>query len=148
MKPTICTMCMHGVTIDGYYAYRCEQCGEVSCLHMGMHAKPLCRNCKDKETDVVAFPSKVPRRFSLGKIYVTPGAAKLLARQGKLADDYISRHLRCDWGDVIDDDKAMNDAAVSSGDRIVSSYVVGDDKIWVITEWDRSATTVLLPEEY
>jgi hypothetical protein len=64
----------------------------------------------------------------------------------------ISRHLRGDWGDLSDDDKRANDEAVKDGDlRIFSSYNhpdSSDGKIWIITEADRSSTTLLFPSEY
>jgi hypothetical protein len=63
---------------------------------------------------------------------------------------YLQRHLNGDWGDLSDDDRRQNDAALQSGeDRLFSSYQVTRDlKLWIITEWDRSVTTLLLPSEY
>lgn len=63
---------------------------------------------------------------------------------------YISlgRHVRGDWGDLSEEDKALNDEAVKNGGRIFSSYNFGNEKIWIITEADRSATTILFPDEY
>jgi hypothetical protein len=59
------------------------------------------------------------------------------------------RHARGDWGDVDAHDKRANDAAVKQGTRIVSAYVLDDGtRVWIITEADRSSTTILLPEEY
>ena len=69
----------------------------------------------------------------------------------------ITRHGSGDWGDMDDEDKRMNDWALESGkSRIFSAYNIpkylsgdlDDDKIWIITEWNRSATTVLFPSEY
>jgi hypothetical protein len=63
---------------------------------------------------------------------------------------YLRRHLHGDWGDLSDSDRRQNDAALKSGeDRLFSSYQVTRDlKLWIITEWDRSVTTLLLPSEY
>ncbi len=62
---------------------------------------------------------------------------------------YLRRHLHGDWGDLDDDDRRSNDAALKSGDRLFSSYQVTPDlKLWIITEGDRSVTTLLLPSEY
>lgn len=63
---------------------------------------------------------------------------------------YLRRHLHGDWGDLCDGDWQLNDAALTSGeDRLFSSYQVTPDlKLWIITEWDRSVTTLLLPSEY
>jgi len=60
----------------------------------------------------------------------------------------LGRHVRGDWGDVDAEDRAANDRALREGTRVLSSYRAGGVKFWVITEADRSATTVLLPSEY
>lgn len=60
----------------------------------------------------------------------------------------LNRHLKGDWGDLDDEDKAANDRALEDGTRLFSSYNLPGGKIWIITEADRSATTILLPEEY
>ncbi len=63
----------------------------------------------------------------------------------------MRRHAGGDWGDVPEADKRMNDAAVKIGARIISAYVLmgdGSERIWIVTEGDRSATSVLLPSEY
>ena len=60
----------------------------------------------------------------------------------------LNRHAKCDWGDVCDEDKKANDFALDNKERILSSYEITGEKIWIITEWDRSVTTVLFPSEY
>jgi len=88
--------------------------------------------------------------FELGHVVMTPGAAEL----GVDFAPYLARHAQGDWGDDLDSfDKRQNDTAVKDGYRILSAYTVpvGDDeteRIWIITEADRSATSVLLPSEY
>jgi hypothetical protein len=63
--------------------------------------------------------------------------------------DVLDKHLSGDWGSVCKEDAATNDDAVQHGDRILSSYQIGERvRIWLITEWDRSVTTILLPSEY
>jgi hypothetical protein len=89
-------------------------------------------------------------RFSPGQVVMTTGVDELV-RQGRLNPaPYLRRHLHGDWGDLSDDDRRLNDAALKSGeDRLFSSYqVMPDLKLWIITEWDRSVTTLLLPSEY
>ncbi len=89
-------------------------------------------------------------RFSPGQVVMTAGVDELV-RQGRLnPTPYLRRHLHGDWGDLSDDDRRLNDAALKSGeDRLFSSYQVTPDlKLWIITEWDRSVTTLLLPSEY
>ena len=89
-------------------------------------------------------------RFSPGQVVMTAGVDELV-RQGRLnPTPYLRRHLHGDWGDLSGDDWRLNDAALASGeDRLFSSYqVMPDLKLWIITEWDRSVTTLLLPSEY
>ena len=88
--------------------------------------------------------------FELGHVVMTPGAAEL----GVDFAPYLSRYAQGDWGDDLDSfDRRQNDTAVKEGYRILSAYTIpiGDDvteRIWIITEADRSATTILLPSEY
>ena len=60
----------------------------------------------------------------------------------------VQRHARGDWGEVCSEDKLTNDEAVKHGNRVISAYTIDAKKVWVITECDRSVTTVLFPEEY
>ena len=85
--------------------------------------------------------------FPLGRVVATPEAFKLLKETG---DPHLLlvRHRSGDWGDLDDYDHKENELALKHGWRIVSSYLVGEKAIWVITEADRSVTTILLPEEY
>jgi hypothetical protein len=89
------------------------------------------------------------RRFSLGQLVATPGAIEALARTREEPFAFLERHISGDWGDLGDGDKRENERSLDNGCRILSAYHLSDDtKIWVITEADRSATTILLPEEY
>jgi hypothetical protein len=86
-------------------------------------------------------------KFSLGQIVITAGAHEKLNHYEVLSA--LIRHSTGDWGDVCEEDKLSNDQAVEEGSRILSSYQTKDGtKFWIITEWDRSVTTVLLPSEY
>jgi hypothetical protein len=83
--------------------------------------------------------------FSLGQILATPGALAL----GVDFYPYLLRHQCGDWGDLGREDQAENDFSVTHGLRVLSAYHTPDGvKFWIITEADRSATTVLLPSEY
>lgn len=87
--------------------------------------------------------------FPLGQVVATPGALDLLDKVSVSPGSLIERHRRGDWGDVPADDAKANVDALSSGARLLSSYrIAGNETIWIITEADRSATTVLLPAEY
>lgn len=86
-------------------------------------------------------------RFNLGKIIITRGALEVVATRE--AEEGLRRHALGDWGDLSDGDRALNDRALVEGDRLFSAYHTNDRvKYWIITEWDRSVTTILLPSEY
>lgn len=87
--------------------------------------------------------------FPLGRTYATPGAIGALSESGQLPEEFLHRHQTGDWGEVCDADKQENEFSLEKGFRILSAYrtKVGT-KSWVITEHDRSVTTLLLPSEY
>lgn len=87
-------------------------------------------------------------RFLLGDVVATPSALTLMKRHRADARDFLSRHQQGDWGVVDQEDAARNDYAAANGERTFSVYAFGKDRIWIITERDRSVTTILLPEEY
>ena len=84
----------------------------------------------------------------LGKVVATPGALQLLHEFGEDPFGYLARHASGDWGELDVHDRRENQLSIKHGWRVLSSYPVGDRKVWVITEADRSVTTLLLPEEY
>jgi hypothetical protein len=84
----------------------------------------------------------------LGRVVATPGALKLLTEARAQPFDYLARHARGDWGELCDFDRRQNEIALREGYRVLSSYDVLAGRVWVITEADRSVTTILLPEEY
>lgn len=89
------------------------------------------------------------QKFKLGERVSTPGALEAIAAAGDMEIEYLRRHSTGDWGDLSANDKRLNDQAVKDGDRILSAYTLSTGvKIWIITEWDRSVTTTLLPDEY
>ena len=90
-------------------------------------------------------------RVPLGRVVITHPCSAWLEEHGRhLAQAGIAlyRHSVGDWGDLDDEDKASNDAAVKDGGRLLSAYMVDDRTIWIITEADRSVTTMLFPEDY
>jgi hypothetical protein len=84
----------------------------------------------------------------LGRVVATPGALKLLSEMGEDPFGYIARHATGDWGDLCAFDHRQNEIALRDGYRVFSSYDAPAGRVWVITEADRSVTTILLPEEY
>ena len=91
----------------------------------------------------------MPPKFSLGQLVATPGALEALKDADVGFWPYIRRHLEGDWGDICPEDAAENELSLKEGFRLLSAYtLLSGDRIWIITEADRSATTILLPEEY
>ncbi|MCL1064314.1 hypothetical protein MK852_19535 [Shewanella benthica] len=89
--------------------------------------------------------------FDLGVCVVTQGIHQLQTSAVDTDKDlrpFINRHLSGDWGNTPDEDKMLNDEATKNGSRIMSSYLFNGKVIWIITEADRSVTTILLPSEY
>jgi hypothetical protein len=84
----------------------------------------------------------------LGRVLVTPGALKVLGKGGGHPFDFLVRHAAGDWGELCAFDRRQNAVALRDSHRILSSYDTPAGCLWVITEADRSVTTVLLPEEY
>ena len=84
----------------------------------------------------------------LGRVVATPGALNLLRNSGGHPFEYLARHATGDWGELCAFDRRQNEIALREGYRVLSSYPVGSECVWVITEADRSVTTILLPEEY
>jgi hypothetical protein len=89
-------------------------------------------------------------KFALGKLVATPGALQALKESGQPAWHFISRHMAGDWGEELPaEDRDANLQALLDGSRLLSAYRTSQGtKLWVITEADRSLTTILLPEEY
>ena len=85
-------------------------------------------------------------RFPVGMTYATPGALALEVDLMK----YMRRHHCGDWGDELcAEDKAANEQALKDGSRLLSCYrTPAGDRLYIITEWDRSVTTIMLPSEY
>lgn len=96
-----------------------------------------------------SLPALTRPRLPLGQLVATPGAVAALAAADVSVFKLLNRHTRGDWGDLSSEDLALNDLAAITGQRVLSSYLLGNgQKVWIITEWDRSVTTVLQPEDY
>lgn len=86
--------------------------------------------------------------FDLGRLVATPGALALVDDDPSKFFPFIERHACGDGGDLCDEDKLANAQAIEHGNRVLSAYEIHGTKFWIITEADRSATTILLPEDY
>jgi hypothetical protein len=83
----------------------------------------------------------------LGRVVATPRALRVFMEAGGRPFDLLARHATGDWGELCAFDRRQNQVALREGYRVLSSYPVGRECVWVITEADRSGTTILLPEE-
>ena len=91
----------------------------------------------------------VPTKFPFGRIVITPAARDALGGESMTGHHLLARHARGDWGDVCEFDRRANDEALREGLRLFSVYTITPDLvIWIITEADRSVTTILLPSDY
>jgi len=89
------------------------------------------------------------RKFPLGQLVGTPGAAEAFARNKQAPTEFLRRHWRGDWGQLDEHDVQENELSLQQGFRLLSRYTLADGTaIYIITEADRSATTILLPSEY
>jgi hypothetical protein len=104
----------------------------------------------DTPPTVIRLPEDVRPSFSLGAVVATPGAISTMEQFGIDPASLLARHVAGDWGDLDDEDRAANDEALLYGSRLFSAYgdANSESRIWLITEWDRSVTTFLLPSEY
>lgn len=91
-------------------------------------------------------------KFNLGQLVATYEIIKRIKEDtsfNMFVAVSLQRYKACDWGSLCDEDKAQNDYAVKHGERIMGQYECsGQPKIWIITEWDRSVTTILFPDKY
>lgn len=88
-------------------------------------------------------------KFELGSVFVTPKATHSLQEAGQSPDEFLARHESGDWGEVGSADRKENEFSLCKGYRVFSIYPLANgETIWIITQPDRSVTTIMLPEEY
>lgn len=91
----------------------------------------------------------IESKFDFGRVVATTTLANYCEKKGFSMLPYLIRHANGDWDDVCKEDWKSNDEALKNGERLLSEYKLPDGRrIWIITEWDRSATTLLFPEDY
>jgi hypothetical protein len=132
---------------EAYWTH-CMYCGEMICgVEVILRFETLTHWLRRG-----GFPPNIGAsmiRFNLGRVVATPGALRALERAEQHPAEFLDRHVNGDWGDVPEEDKQENELSVEHGFRIFSAYTTSaGEKIWIITEADRSATTILLPSEY
>ena len=97
------------------------------------------------------FTQQIGKRpaFELGEIVATPGALAALKKAGQQPNEFLTRHANREWSDLDEDGRRENDYSLEQGFRLLSAYRTNaGDRLWIITEGDRTVTTLLLPEEY
>jgi len=95
---------------------------------------------------VIYLPLSAPSKFPLGEVVITSNAHHRLSSTA--VADGLRRHAMGDWGDLCTEDAQSNEDGLKEGGRLLSVYGAGENRFWIITEWDRSVTTVLMPEDY
>jgi hypothetical protein len=99
--------------------------------------------------DILSTGRCLKLKFSLGQVASTPGAIAALQESGEEPTPYLQRHNGGDWGELDEHDERENELSLQRGFRLLSAYTLRSGvKIWIITEADRSSTTILLPCEY
>ncbi len=88
------------------------------------------------------------KHTELGQTVMTRGVSALCGGQPELLGSFMHRFIDADWGDLCEEDKELNDFSLKNGGRILAKYEFNGEPVYVITEWDRSVTTILLPSEY
>jgi hypothetical protein len=103
----------------------------------------------NEQTRLADRQSEQKPLFPLGQVVATPGALEALEDAGQDPGEFLLRHVTGDWGELSEHDRNENELGLQKGLRLLSAYRTENGvRIWIISEWDRSATTILLPEEY
>jgi hypothetical protein len=88
-------------------------------------------------------------KFPPGQVVATPAALRAITEAGQTPAEFLERHVHGDWGELDEEERQENERSLEDDCRLLSAYRLRDEtKIWIITEADRSSTTILLPEEY
>jgi hypothetical protein len=117
----------------------------------GYEADPTPHALAVLETGLAILVQELHRsgKFELGQMVMTPGADTAMREARQVPLEFLLRHKHGDWGELPPEDVRENEWSLQHGARLLSAYRTRlDEKLWVITEWDRSVTTLLLPEEY
>jgi hypothetical protein len=131
-------------------ACACPGCEEDTASgHGGEKGHRFCHACETAGCTPEQARCSEENLFPLGMVLATPGALVALVRGRHDIVEFLARHQRGDWGAVGHEEIAANDAALREGRALISEYHTSEGaRLWIVTEGDRSATTLLLPEEY
>ena len=125
----------------------CEE--EAAAGHGGEQGHRFCHACEAARCTPEQARCGEEDLFPLGMVLATPGALVALVRGRHDIGEFLARHQRGDWGAVGEEESAANDGALREGRALISEYRTSEGvRLWIVTEGDRSATTLLLPEEY
>jgi hypothetical protein len=125
-----------------------RQEGHLFFMHPSLECLKGKKGNSKKELTAMQHTSTKPL-FPLGLIVATPGALAALEKSGQTPAEFLARHTKGEWGELSEEDRKENQLSLQRGFRLLSSYRThAGDKLWLITEADRSVTTLLLPEEY
>src|SRR5262245_31940047 len=121
---------------------------EQRCLTTSLNLHLRGENSMMRQNGNTTRPN-IGARFALGQTFITPGAQEALEISGETPLQFLRRHVSADWGELSEEDVQENELSLREGFRLLSAYrTAKGQKIWIITEADRSATTILLPSEY
>jgi hypothetical protein len=136
--------------LDGLRICACPGCEEEAAAgHGGEAGHVFCHACEAAGCTPEKARCGNEDLFPLGMVVATPGALIALVRGRHDVIEFLARHQHGDWGAVGQEESAANDAALREGRSLISEYQTSEGaRLWIVTEGDRSATTLLLPEEY
>ena len=148
-----CKLC--GVVFNSYTTEEFEEYGEEELWgHIQMNHEEAFEECQDWETPTMIeeyYEIIIQPKFEIGNLVMTRTVAVDCSENeifSKEVFESLERYCSCDWGEMCEEDIETNNEALVNGERLLGAYETSQGKIYIITEWDRSCTTILFTEEY